>query len=155
MKPLLTGIVCLIFLGCVSTPPTPPAGCETAMVWQSGFMPKGPDLVELGFAALLTAEPNFKVQVKNGALKAWHLVKARSLKGAVAELMVLLEKYPQYTPLALFALKRLDLERTLDPCDQKVLLGMCQNIAIYAGAREHDFEDGLAGLTGYFGAKDD
>lgn len=148
MKHLLTGLMLLCLWGCVAMPVRPPAGCEGAMVWQSGFMPEGRELVELGFAALLTAKPELKPQVKGGALKAWRLVKAGSLKGAVAELLVLLDKYPQYAPLALYALMRLDLERTLDPCDQEVLLAMCQNLAFYAGAREQDFSDSLAGGGG-------
>lgn len=144
MKHLLTGLALLCLWGCVSLPAKPPAGCEEAMVWQSGFMPEGRELVELGFAALLTAEPQLKPQVKAGALKAWRLVQAGTLKGAVAELLVLLEKYPQYAPLAWYALLRLDIERPLDPCDQEVLLAMCRNIALYAGAREQDFSDSLA-----------
>lgn len=154
MTKAIFGMVLLVLTGCVSIPATPPAGCETAMVWESGFMPEGRELVELGFAALLTAQPQLRPQVKEGALKAWRLVQYGTLKGAVAELLVLLEKYPQYTPLALFALQRLDLERTLDPCDQAVLLVMCRNIALYAGAKEQDFSDSLAGLAGNSELKD-
>lgn len=144
MKHLLTGLAFLCIWGCVSIPTQAPDGCEEAMVWQTGFMPQGRELVELGFAALLTAQPQLKPRVKAGALKAWRLVKGGTLKGAVAELLVLLDKYPQYAPLALYALQRLDLERTLSSCDQEVLLAMCHNIALYAGAGEQDFSDSLA-----------
>lgn len=139
MKRLVVGLVLICLGGCVATPAKPPTGCENAMVWQSGFMPEGRDLVELGFAALLTAEPKLKAQVKAGALKGWRVVKTGALKGAVVELSTLLDKNPQYAPLALFALQRLDLDRSLDACDQKVLLSMFHNIAVYAGASEQDF----------------
>ena len=137
-------VVCLT--GCVTVPAKPPAGCENSFIWQSGFMPEGQELVELGFAALLTADPKIMPQVKTSAIKGWQLVKEGSLKGAVAELMVILNKNPQYAPLALFALQRLDLERTLDSCDQGVLLDMFHNIALFAGARDQDFSGGLAKL---------
>jgi hypothetical protein len=133
--------------GCATMATKPPEGCENSFVWQSGFMPNGKELVELGFAALLTAEPNLKNQVKSGALKGWRLVQEGTLRAAVAELLVLLEKNPQYAPLALFALQRLDLDKTLDRCDQEVLLSMFRNIAIYAGAGSQDFSASLAGLV--------
>ena len=85
--------------------------------------------------------------MKTGALKGWQLVQEGTLKGAVAELLVLLEKNPQYAPLALFALQRLDLEKALDKCDQEVLLSMFHNIAIYAGATDQDFYSDVAKLA--------
>jgi hypothetical protein len=74
-------------------------------------------------------------------------VQEGTLKGAVAELLTLLEENPQYAPLALFALQRLDLEKTLDKCDQEALLSMFHNIAVYAGAKGQDFVSDLAELA--------
>ncbi len=147
MKTLAVIFMLVCLGGCATMTAKAPEGCENSLVWQSGFMPNGKDLVELGFAALLTAEPSCKNQVKNGALKGWRLVQEGTLRAAVTELLVLLEKNPQYAPLALFALQRLDLDKTLDRCDQEVLLAMFRNIAVYAGAGSHDFSAGLAGLV--------
>jgi hypothetical protein len=144
MKMVAAVLMVMCLCGCMTSPPQPPAGCENSLVWQSGFMPEGRELVELGFAALLTAEPQIKARVKAGAIKGWHLVQEGTLKGAVEELLPLLEEHPQYAPLALFALQRLDLEKALNRCDQEVLLSMFHNIAIYAGAREQDFADTMA-----------
>lgn len=146
MKKMAAVLMVICLIGCVTAPAKPPAGCENSFVWQSGFMPEGRELVELGFAALLTAEPKLKPQVKDGAVKGWRLVQEGSLKGAVAELLTLLEKNPEYAPLALFALQRLDLEKALDKCDQEALLSMFRNIAIYAGARDQDFQSYIAEL---------
>ena len=74
------------------------------------------------------------------------MVQEGTLKGAVTELLVLLEKNPDYAPLALYALTRLDLEKALDECDQEVLLSMFRNIAIYAGATDQDFYSDVAKL---------
>lgn len=147
MKNLLVILMILCLGGCATMTTKAPEGCENSWVWQSGFMPTGKELVELGFAALLTAEPNLKSQVKSGALKGWRLVQEGTLRAAVAELLVLLEKNPQYAPLALFALQRLDLDKALDRCDQEALLAMFRNIAIYAGAESQDFSANLAGLS--------
>jgi hypothetical protein len=147
MKKVVVIFMILCLGGCATTATVAPAGCENSLVWQSGFMPNGKELVELGFAALLTAEPNVKNLVKSGALKGWRLVQEGTLGAAVAELLVLLEKNPQYAPLALFALQRLDLDKALDRCDQEVLLSMFRNIALYAGAGSQDFSAGLAGLV--------
>ena len=149
MKKLAAVLMVICLCGCVTSPSQPPTDCENSLVWQSGFMPEGKELVELGFAALLTAEPKIKAQVKTGAVKGWRLVQQGSLKGAVGELLPLLEKNPEYAPLALFALQRLDLERTLDKCDQEVLLSMFHNIAVYAGARDQDFADTMADLANH------
>lgn len=146
MKKLAAVLMIICLGGCVTAQVKPPTGCEKSFVWQSGFMPEGREIVELGFAALLTAEPNLKPQVKAGAVKGWKLVHEGTLKGAVAELLILLEKSPQYAPLTLFALQRLDLERTLDKCDQEVLLSMFHNIAVYAGAKDQDFQSNMAEL---------
>jgi hypothetical protein len=147
MKKLVVIFMILCLGGCATTATKAPEGCENSLVWQSGFMPNGKELVELGFAALLTAEPNLKNQVKSGALQGWRLVQEGTLRAAVAELLVLLEKNPQYAPLALFALQRLDLDKALDRCDQEVLLSMFRHIAIYAGAGSQDFSASLAGLV--------
>jgi hypothetical protein len=147
MKKLAAVLMVICLAGCLTTTVKPPEGCEDSFVWQSGFMPEGRELVELAFAALLTSEPNLKPQVKTGALKGWNLVQEGTLKGAVAELLILLEKNPQYAPLALYALQRLDLERALDTCDQEVLLSMFRNIAIYAGATTQDFSSNVAELA--------
>ena len=147
MKKLAVVLMIICLAGCLTAPAKPPAGCEDSFVWQSGFMPEGREFVELAFAALLTSEPKLKSQVKTGALKGWQLVQEGTLKGAVAELLVLSEKNPQYAPLALFALQRLDLEKALDKCDQEVLLSMFHNIAIYAGATNQDFYSDVAKLA--------
>jgi hypothetical protein len=147
MKKLAAVLMVICLAGCLTATTKAPAGCEDSFVWQSGFMPEGRELVELAFAALLTAEPDLKPQVKTGALKGWKLVQEGTLKGAVTELLVLLEKNPEYAPLALYALTRLDLEKALDECDQKVLLSMFSNIAIYAGATDQDFYSDVAELV--------
>lgn len=147
MKKLAAVLMVICLAGCLTAPAKPPAGCEDSFVWQSGFMPEGRELVELAFAALLTSEPKLKPQVKTGAVKGWKLVQEGTLKGAVTELLVLLEKNPQYAPLALFALQRLDLERALDKCDQEALLSMFRNIAFYAGATDQDFYSDVAELV--------
>lgn len=147
MKKLSAVFIVICLCGCITAPAKPPAGCESSFVWKSGFMPEGRELVELGFAALLTAEPKVKPEVKAGAVKGWNLVQKGTLRGAVGELLPLLEKNPEYAPLALFALQRLDLEKTLDKCDQEVLLSMFRNIAIYAGARDQDFGSDMAELA--------
>jgi hypothetical protein len=147
MKKLAVVLMILCLAGCLTAPAKPPAGCEDSFVWQSGFMPEGRELVELAFAALLTSEPKLKPQVKTGALKGWQLVQEGTLKGAVTELLVLLEKNPQYAPLALFALQRLDLEKALDKCDQEALSSMFRNIAFYAGATDQDFYSNVAKLV--------
>lgn len=139
MKKWMVALMLLCLAGCATTTAKPPVGCENALVWESGFMPEGRDLVELGFASLLVAEPSVKPKVKAGALEGWRLVKAGYLRGAVGELLNLLEKYPRYTPLAMYALQRLDLDRSLDKCDQEALMTMFRNIAIMAGALEVDF----------------
>ena len=146
MKKVIAVLMVMCLGGCVTAPAKPPVGCENSFVWQCGFMPQGEELVELGFAALLTAKPQIMPQVKAGAIKGWRLIQEGTLKGAVAELSVILAKNPQYAPLALFALQRLDLEKTLDKCDQAVLSDMFHNIALYAGAGDQDFESGLAKL---------
>ena len=148
MKKLAAVLMVICLAGCLAATAKPPVGCEDSFVWQSGFMPEGRELVELAFAALLTAEPKLKSQVKTGALKGWKVVQEGTLKGAVTELLVLLEKNPEYAPLALYALTRLDLERALDECDQEVLLSMFRNIAIYAGATNQDFYSDVAELVG-------
>jgi len=147
MKKLAAVLMVICLAGCLTAPAKPPAGCEDSIVWQSGFMPEGRELVELAFAALLTSEPELKSQVKTGAVKGWKLVQEGTLKGAVTELLFLLEKNPQYAPLALFALQRLDLEKALDKCDQEVLLSMFRNIAFYAGATDQDFYSDVAELV--------
>lgn len=147
MKKLVIALMLICLAGCAGIATKPPAGCETAFVWESGFMPEGRELVELGFASLITAEPKFKPQVKAGALKAWRLVLDGTLGGAVTELLGLLEKNSQYTPLALYALQRLDLDLNLNSCDQEVLLSMFRHIAMYAGATEQDFTISLASLA--------
>lgn len=147
MKKLIAVLMVICLGGCVMAPAKPPVGCEDAFVWQCGFMPEGRELVELGFASMLTAEPKLKPQVKTGALKGWRLVQEGTLKAAVEELLVFLKEYPQYAPLALFALQRLDLERTMDKCDQEVLLSMFHNIAVYAGASDQDFGNSFAELA--------
>jgi len=144
MKSLMVVLMVMCLGGCAATPVKAPAGCENSFVWQCGFMPQGKDLVELGFAALLTAKPEFRPQIKAGALKAWQAVQKGTLKGAVGELLKVLENNPQYAPLALFALERLNLEKALDKCDQEVLLDMFHAIAVYAGAQDKDFNPGLA-----------
>jgi len=146
MKKLILVLMIICLAGCAGAPAKPPTGCENSLVWKSGFMPDGQELVELGFAALLTADPSLMPQVKDGAIKAWRLAKDGTLKGAVTELLDILNKVPQCAPLALFALQRLDLDKTLDQCDQQVLLDMFHNIALYAGARDQDFSGGLAQL---------
>ena len=146
MKKLIVVLMVIGLAGCATAPTKTPTGCEQSLVWQSGFMPQGQELVELAFAALLTAEPGLMPQVKTGAMKGWHLVQDGTLKGAVAELLTILNNHPQYEPLALFALERLDLEKSLDSCDQAVLLDMFHNIARYAGAKEQDFSSNLAKL---------
>lgn len=147
MKILVVALMLICLGGCAGLQTKPPVGCEEAMVWSSGFMPEGRELVELGFASLITAEPKVKPQVKAGALKAYRIVQDGTLGGAVSELLGLLEKNSQYTPLALFALQRLDLDRSLNSCDQEVLMSMFRNIAIYAGATEEDFTENLAKLS--------
>lgn len=147
MKKLSAVFIVICLCGCITAPAKPPADCENSFVWQSGFMPEGRELVELGFAALLTAEPKVKPEVKTGALKGWNLVQKGTLRDAVGELLPLLEKNPEYAPLGLFALQRLDLEKTLDKCDQEVLLSMFRNIAVYAGARDQDFAGDMAELA--------
>lgn len=146
MKKLAAVLMVICLAGCLTATVKPPEGCEDSFVWQSGFMPEGRELVELAFAALLIAEPELKTQVKTGALKGWMLVQDGTLKGAVTELLVLLEKNPEYAPLALFALQRLDLEQALDECDREVLLSMFCNIAVYAGATNQDFYGALVEL---------
>lgn len=146
MKKLAAVLLVLCLCGCVTSPPTAPEGCEDSLVWQSGFMPQGRELVELGFAALMTAEPDLKLQVKAAAVKGWRLVQEGSLKGAVGELLPLLEEHPRYAPLALFALQRLDMEKSLTKCDREVLLSMFHNIAVYAGAQDQDFAETMAEL---------
>ena len=147
MKKLVIALMLICLAGCAGIPTKPPAGCEAAFVWESGFMPEGRELVELGFASLITAEPKGKPQVKAGAVKAWKIVQDGTIGGAVSELLGLLEKNSQFTPLALFALQRLDLDRSLNTCDQEVLLSMFRNIAMYAGATENDFTNNLAKLS--------
>lgn len=139
MKRWVMALMILFLGGCAAVPSKVPAGCENAFVWQCGFMPGGRDLVELGCAALLTAEPSSKPKVKAAALEGWRLVKVGSLRGAVGELESLLGKQPHYAPLAILALQRLDLDRTLEQCDQEALLAMFRTIAKLAGAREQDF----------------
>jgi hypothetical protein len=146
MKKLVAVLMVICLAGCVTAAAKPPAGCENSFIYQCGFMPEGQELVELAFAALLTADPNLMPQVKTGAIKGWQLVQDGTLKGAVGELMAILNKNPQYAPLALFALQRLDLEKSLDTCDQAVLLNMFHNIALYAGAQDQDFSSHLAKL---------
>jgi len=146
MKKLLISLIAVCLAGCATATVKAPSGCQNSFVWQSGFMPEGQDAVELGIAALLTADPGLMPQVKAAALKGWQIVKDGTLKGAVAELLPLLDKNQQYAPLALFALQRLDLDKTLDQCDQEVLLDMFHNIAVYAGAKDEDFSAGLAKL---------
>lgn len=154
MKKLVIALMLISLVGCAGIQTKPPVGCEEAFVWKSGFMPEGRELVELGFASLITAEPKLKPHVKTGALKAWRLVHDGTLGGAVTELLGLVEKNPQYTPLALFALQRLDMDRSLNTCDQEVLLSMFRNIAIYAGATEQDFTASLASLVSPPAVKD-
>jgi hypothetical protein len=139
MKKWGVGLMLLALAGCAATTAKPPAGCEQAYVWESGFMPEGRDAVELAVASLLVAEPALRPKVKSGALEGYRLVKAGSLRAAMGELLKLLEKYPRYTPLALFALQRLDLDRTLDRCDQEALMHMFRDIGVMAGAAESDF----------------
>jgi len=99
-----------------------------------------------GFAALLTADPSLMPQVKTGAIKAWQLVQNGTLKGAVTELLDLLNKVSPVAPIGTFALQRLNLDKTLDQCDQQVLLDIFYNIALYAGASDQDFSGNLAKL---------
>jgi hypothetical protein len=146
MKKLILVLMVIGLAGCASAPTKAPAGCEHSLVWQCGFMPQGQELVELAFAALLTAEPGLMPQVKTGAITGWHLVQDGTLKGAVTELLTILGDHPQYEPLALFALQRLDLEKSLDSCDQAVLRDMFHNIALYAGAQDQDLGSNLAKL---------
>jgi hypothetical protein len=147
MKRLIVLLMVLCLGGCAGTPTQPTTGCENSFIWQCGFMPQGQELVELGFAALLTADPKLMPAVKDGAIKGWQLVKNGTLGGAVAELLGVLNKNPQFAPLALYALQRLDLNKSLDPCDQAVLLDMFHSIALYAGATDQDFSSNLAGLA--------
>ena len=147
MKKLIVVLMVMCLGGCVGAPAKPPMGCVNSFIWQCGFMPQGQEVVELGFAALLTADPKIMPQVKAGAIKGWQLVQNGTLGGAVAELLTLLNKNPQYAPLALYALQRLDLDKALDQCDQAVLLDMFHNIALYAGASDQDFTSNLAGLV--------
>jgi hypothetical protein len=146
MKKLIVVLLVMCLAGCVGAPTKPPTGCENSFIWKCGFMPQGQEVVELGFAALLTADPNIMPEVKAGALKAWQLVQDGTLRGAVSELMNLLTKNPQFAPLALAALQHLDLDMALDQCDQTVLLDMFHNIALYAGATDQDFSGSLAKL---------
>jgi len=146
MNKLILVLMVIGLAGCASAPTKAPAGCENSLVWQCGFMPQGQELVELAFAALLTAEPSLMPQVKTGAIKGWQIVKDGTLKGAVTELLTILNNNSQYEPLAIFALQRLDLEKSLDSCDQAVLLDMFHNIALYAGAQDQDFTSNLAKL---------
>jgi hypothetical protein len=146
MKKLIVVLMVMCLGGCAGAPVNTPTGCENSFIWQSGFMPQGQDMVELGFAALLTADPKLMPEVKTAALKAWQLVNNGTLGGAVSELLDVLNKNPQYAPLALYALQRLDLDRSLDPCDQAVLLDMFHSIALYAGATDQDFTSKLANL---------
>jgi hypothetical protein len=146
MKKLVVLLMVLCLSGCVRAPAQPPTGCENSIIWQSGFMPTGQEVVELGFAALLTADPKLMPQVKAGAIKGWRLVQNGILRGAVAELLTILKKNPRYAPLALYALLRLDLDKALDQCDQAVLLDMLRDIALFAGASDQDFTRNLAGL---------
>jgi hypothetical protein len=147
MKKLMAAVLVICLAGCITAPAKAPTGCENSFIWQSGFMPGGQELVELGFAVLLTAEPQTMPQVKAGAIKGWRLIQEGTLKGAVAELLAVLKKNPQYAPLAIFALQRLDLERTMDKCDQEVLISMFHNIGVYAGAEDQDFSSNLAKLN--------
>ncbi|MGQ9687278.1 MAG: hypothetical protein ACUVXF_00600 [Desulfobaccales bacterium] len=148
MKKVLVILMLLSLGGCATISTAPPAGCENSLVWQCGFMPQGKEVVELAFAALLTAAPELKNPVKKGALKGWRLVQDGTLGGAVAELMVLLEKHSsRYTPLARFALQRLDLDQALNKCDQEVFLALFRNIALYAGAEDQDFRAPLTELA--------
>jgi hypothetical protein len=147
MKKLVAILMVMCLAGCITATAKAPTGCENSFIWQNGFMPQGQDLVELGFAVLLTAEPQTISQVKAGAIKAWRLVQEGTLRGAVSELLAVLKKHPQYAPLAIFALQRLDLEKALDKCDQEVLLSMFHNIAVYAGAEDQDFSSNLANLN--------
>jgi hypothetical protein len=147
MKKLMAVLMVMCLAGCITATAKAPTGCEKSFIWQSGFMPQGQDLVELGFAMLLTAEPQTIPQVKSGAIKGWRLVQEGTLKGAVAELLAVLKKHPQYAPLAMFALQRLDLEKNLDKCDREVLLSMFHTIAVYAGASDQDFSSNLANLN--------
>jgi hypothetical protein len=144
MKKLILVLMIICLAGCAGTQVKSPTGCENSLVWKSGFMPDGQELVELGFAALLTADSSLMPQVKAGAIKGWQLTKDGTLKGAVTELLDILNKVPQCAPLAAFALQRLNLDKTLDQCDQQVLLDMFHNIALYAGATDQDFSVGLA-----------
>jgi hypothetical protein len=146
MKKLIVVLMVLCLGGCAGAPTQPPTGCENSFIWQCGFMPQGQEVVELGFAVLLTADPKLMSEVKAGAIKGWQLVNNGTLGGAVSELLILLNKNPQYAPLALYALQRLDLDRSLDPCDQAVLLDMFHSIALYAGATDQDFSSNLAKL---------
>jgi|UniRef100_A0A7V6A116 hypothetical protein len=148
MKKLIVALVIICLGGCAGTPPKPPTGCENSFIWKCGFMPEGQDVVELGFAALLTAEPKIMPQVKAGAIKAYQLVQNGTLKGAVAALAEILNKNPRLAPLALAALQHLDIDMSLDSCDQAVLLEMFHNIALYAGATDQDFNTSLAKLDG-------
>ncbi len=148
MKKMVVILMVICLGGCLTVQKTPPAGCENSLVWRCGFMPTGKEVVELGFAALLAGEPDLKNTVKLAALKGRRLVQEGSLRAAVGELMVFLEKHPRYAPLALFALQRLDLDQTLDRCDREVLLSLFHNIALYAGAEDQDFTTGPAAAAG-------
>jgi hypothetical protein len=143
---LIVVLMVMCLGGCVGAPTKPPTGCENSFIWQCGFMPQGQEMVELGFAALLTADPKLMPEVKAGAIKGWQLVQNGTLRGAVTDLLTFLNKNPQFAPLALLALQHLDLDKTLDQCDQTVLLDMFHNIALYAGATDQDFSGGLAKL---------
>ncbi len=146
MKKLIIVLMVLCLGGCAGAPAKPPTGCENSFVWKCGFMPQGQEVVELGFAALLTADPKIRPEVKAGALKAYQLVQNGTLKGAVSALADVLNKNPQLAPLATAALQHLDIDMSLDQCDQTVLLDMFHNIALYAGATDQDFSSNLAKL---------
>jgi hypothetical protein len=146
MKKLIVVLMVMCLGGCAGAPAKPPTGCENSFVWKCGFMPQGQEVVELGFAALLTADPKLMPAVKAGAIKAWQLVGDGTLRGAVSELMTLLKNNSQFAPLALAALQHLDLDMALDQCDQTVLLDMFHSIALYAGATDQDFSGSLAQL---------
>jgi hypothetical protein len=146
MKKLLVLLMIVCLGGCAGTPAKPPTGCENSFVWKCGFMPEGQEVVELGFAALLTADAKLMPDVKTGALKAYQLVQDGTLKGAVSALADVLSKNPQLAPLALAALQHLNMDIALDQCDQTVLVEMFHNIALYAGATDQDFTTTVANL---------
>jgi hypothetical protein len=59
---------------------------------------------------------------------------------AMGELMKLLEKIsPLHPPWPCSPLQRLDLDRSLDRCDQEALMQMFRDIGVMAGATEGDF----------------